>query len=125
MGNIEVIYMGNEGNNIEFRVFRRCPIPIARKIEKLLIEMAADTTGTLRDMESGEMRIENMKGINLDLLHEIYDILLTETVLSPIIKKDFIEDINHEFQEYFGDLTEILFDKYCGDKKKEKKKPMK
>jgi len=119
MGNTEEINLDGK----DFRVFKKCPIPIARKIEKLLIEMAADTTGELRDMEFGKMRIENMKGVNISLLHEIYDILLTETVLNPKIKKEDIEDINHEFQEYFGDLTEILFTKYCGDKKKEKKKP--
>lgn len=118
MGNTEKILV----NGKEFTVFRVPPIPIARKIEKRLIELAEDFTGDLKDLESGNFKITDMKGLKMYLLYEVHDILLTEVVISPKITIDDINNWVHELQPCFADLIDILMEKHSDIKTKEKKK---
>ncbi len=96
MGNTEKIMVEDR----EFTVFRRPPIPIARKIQKLLIELSDGFQGDFKDLEGGEVKLSELKGINMDLLYEAHDILLTEMVINPNISKVDIDNIEHELQPY-------------------------
>jgi len=109
---------------VEFRVFRRLPIPIARAVETLFYEMVEDYTGELSDFESGKVKPRDAKTVKLPLLYEIYDLLLTKAVLSPLIKKENIDDITHELQCCFQELEDLLLEKYTVEKKRIKKKSM-
>lgn len=120
MGNTEIITL--EGQ--EFKVFKRIPIPILRKLQKILLEAAEDYTGSIEDLESGKVNPKEAKNINMDLLYEGFDLLLTKVVLSPKISQGDIDNIDHEFQEYFEDLQDLLFEKFTNSKKAIKKKSM-
>ncbi len=109
---------------IEFKVFKRLPVPIAREVETLFHEMVVDYTGELDDFETGKVKPRDAKSIKLPLLYEIYDLLLTKAVISPPIKKENIDDINDNLQECFQDLSDLLLEKYTLEKKKIKKKSM-
>jgi len=118
MGNTEIIKLEDK----EFKVFKRIPVPIARKLQILFIEMASNYDGDLGDFESGKVSAKDAKNIDFKILHEAYDLLLTNTVLSPKITKDDINNIEHEGQSYFQDLSELLLKKYQVEKKATKKK---
>lgn len=109
---------------IEFKVFRKLPVPIARAVETLFYEMVEEYTGELSDFESGEVKPRDAKSIKLPLLYEIYDLLLTKAVISPPITKENIDDINDNLQICFQELSELLLEKYTIEKKKVKKKSM-
>ena len=109
---------------IEFKVFRRLPVPIARAVETLFYEMVADYTGELSDFESGKVKPRDAKTIKLPLLYEIYDLLLTKAVISPPITKENIDDINDNLQICFQELADLLLEKYTTEKKKITKKSM-
>ena len=109
---------------IEFKVFKRLPVPIARAVETLFYEMVADYTGELSDFESGKVKPRDAKTIKLPLLYEIYDLLLTKAVISPPITKENIDDINDNLQICFQELADLLLEKYTTEKKKIKKKSM-
>ena len=120
MGNTEIIKLEEK----DFKVFRKIPVPIAREIQKLLIEMAEDYTGNLDDFETGKVSPKDAKNIKLDVLYEIYDILLTKAVLSPKICKEDIDNIEHDLQPVFQDLSDLLFEKFTDHKISIKKKSM-
>ena len=120
MGNTEIIKLGDQ----EFKVFKRLPIPISREVQKLLLECAEDYDGPIEDLESGKVSPKDAKNINMDLFHEAFDLLLTKAVLDPKISKADIDNIDHDFQEYFEDLSEKLFEKWTDHKKSVKKKSM-
>ena len=120
MGNTEIIKLEEK----DFKVFRKIPVPIAREIQKLLIEMAEDYTGSLDDFETGKVSPKDAKNIKLDVLYEIYDILLTKAVLSPKICKEDIDNIEHDLQPVFQDLSDLLFEKFTDHKISIKKKSM-
>ena len=119
MGNTETITL--EG--VEFRVFRKLPVPIAREVQSLQIDMLGDDyEGTVEDLQSGTHKAIDMKNLNINILYEIYDVLLTKAVLSPKITKDDIQNIDHELQLCFQDLSELLLDKFTTETKRIKKK---
>lgn len=120
MGNVEKI----ELDGIEFKVFRRIPMPIARPIQIMMVDMMEDYTGSIEELESGAVKPRDAKNIKLDILFEIYDLLLTKAVISPPIKKENIDDINDPLQFCFQDLGDLLFEKFIDEKKKIKKKSM-
>lgn len=120
MGNTEIITLGER----KFKVFKRIPIPISRKVQKMLIGCAQDYKGPIEDLESGKASPRDFKGIDMDLLYEIFDLLLISVVLDPKISKDDIDNIEHELQEYFEDLQDLLFTKFTNSKKDIKKKSM-
>ena len=120
MSNVEKIII----EDIEFKVFRRLPIPIARAVETLFYEMVEEYTGELSDFESGEVKPRDAKTIKLPLLYEIYDLLLTKAVISPPITKENIDDINDDLQICFQELADLLLEKYTMAKKRVKKKSM-
>lgn len=122
MANTETIYMGMVEDNIEFRVFKRLPVPIAREVQTLLIEMASDYEGNIDDFESGKVKAKDAKNIDFNILYQVYDLLLTKAVISPKITKEDIQNVDHEFQEYFQDLADLLLERHQGEKKKIKKK---
>ena len=120
MSNVEKIII----EDIEFTVFKRLPVPIAREVQKLFLEMVADYTGEIDDFESGKVKPRDAKNINLDALFEIYDLLLTKAVISPPIKKEDIDNINDDLQICFQELSDLLLEKYTKEKKRVKKKSM-
>ena len=121
MGNTEIITL--EGQ--EFKVFRKLPVPIAREVQKNLINMIGDGfEGSMEDFESGKAKAKDMKNIDINVLYEVYDLLLTKAVLSPKIELKDIQNIEHELQPFFEDLSELLLEKYHKEKKKIKKKSM-
>ena len=120
MSNTEKIMI----EDIEFKVFRRLPVPIAREVQTLFLRMGEGFEGSLDELESGKIKARDATGINIECLHEIYDILLTKAVLSPPIKKEDIEDINDPMQFCFQELADLLLEKYTVEKKRIKKKSM-
>ena len=118
--NVETITI--EG--VEFRVFRKLPILIAREVQTLMIEAAEDYEGTINELETGEVKAKEAKNIKLAPIFEMQDLLLTKAVLSPKITKENIDDINHELQCCFQELIDYLSEKYTNEKKKVKKKSM-
>lgn len=121
MGNTEIITIEEK----EFKVFKKIPVPIAREIQKLSLLMIEDYEGNLSDFEDGKVKPKDVKNIKLDILYEIYDLLLTKTVLAPKISKADIDNISHDFQEYFENLSELLFEKFTDRKSLIKKKSLK
>jgi len=121
MGNTEIINL----NGKDFKVFKRIPIPISRKVQTMLIECAQDYEGPIEDLESGKASPRDVKGIDMELLYEIFDLLLTTIILEPKISKEDIDNINHDLQEYFEDLQDLLFAKFTNAKKDIKKKSLK
>ena len=120
MGNTEDIELDGQ----VFKVFRKLPIPLARTVQRLFIDMAEDYTGTLDELESGKVSPKDAKNIKIDVLYEIYDLLLTRAVISPKITVKDIQDINHDYQLYFNDLAELLLEKFSDSKKSVKKKSL-
>lgn len=120
MANTETIKLEEQ----EFKVFRRLPVPINRQIQIMLIEMSEDFEGSFEDLETGKIKAKDTKGLKLEVLHEIHDVLLTKCVLSPKITKEDIQNIEHDFQPYFQDLADKLFEKYTAEKSRIKKKSM-
>ena len=118
MGNTEVITLEDK----EFKVFRRIPVPIARQVQKLSLEMIEDYKGDIDDFETGKVKPRYAKNINFDILYEIFDILLTKAVLSPKISKEDIDNIDHELQPFFQDLSDLLWEKWTDSKATIKKK---
>ena len=118
MSNIENITVGN----IEFKIFRRLPVPIAREVQLLLIEMAANYEGEIDDFETGKVNPREAQNIDMTKLFEVYDLLLTKAVISPKITKENIDDINNPMQFCFQDLSDLLLKKFAHEKKEIKKK---
>jgi len=125
MGNTEEIYLGHYDDKIVFKIFKRIPVPIAREIQKLSLIMVEDYDGDISDLEEGKVNPRQIKNIKLDILYEIYDILLTKAVLNPKICKEDIDNIDHEFQPYFQDLSDLLYEKFADHKASIKKKSLK
>ena len=107
---------------VEFRVFRKLPMLLAREFQILMIEAASEYEGTINELESGEVKAKEAKNIKLEVIFEMQDLLLTKAVLSPLITKENINDINHELQCCFQELSDYLWEKYNSEKKKVKKK---
>ena len=120
MSNTEKITIGD----VHFTVFRRLPIPIAREVQTLLVEAAADYDGTLTELETGEVKARDAKNIKLEPIFEMQDLLLTKAVISPSITKENIDDVNDPLQFCFQELVDLLQEKYSEEKKKIKKKSM-
>lgn len=120
MSNTEKITLGD----VHFTVFRRLPVPIARQVQTLLIEMAANYEGELSDFETGKVNPREAQNIDMEKLFDIYDLLLTKAVLNPPITKENIDDIEEPMQEHYQDLSDLLLEKYSMEKKRIKKKSM-
>ena len=122
--NVETIRLEDGDDHMDFRVFHRLPVPIAREVQTLFNEMAENFEGSIEDLESGEVKAKDAKNLKIECLHEIHDILLTKAVIDPPIKKEDIANINEPLQIYFQDLADLLLEKYTLEKKKIKKKSM-
>jgi len=109
---------------VEFTIFRKLPIPIAREVQALLIEAAAEYEGTITELETGEVKARDAKNIKLEPIFEMQDLLLTKAVISPPIRKQNIDDIHDPLQCCFQELADALQEKYSEEKKKIKKKSM-
>ena len=120
MSNTETVMI--EG--VEFRVFRRLPILIAREVQTLMVEAASDYEGLISDFENEAVKAKDAKNIKLAPIFEMQDLLLTQAVISPKITKENIDDNNHELQCCFQELIDYLSAKYNNEKKKVKKKSM-
>ncbi len=127
MGKIEELKIGTK----VLKIYPRLPYRMECKMEQLIIKMAEGLEGKISDFEEidfKKMDLSDLKGFDISKKMAINDFLLTNAVLFPKINDADLDDVEHELNDIFKELGNLLFDKYVeqySEKSTEKKKPTK